>query len=91
MKALSLDRLRPAPEGRASLSNIFLVWGAVAAGAAWLASILAVFIYPVGMLAIAYGFILRPTRRRFAATLLALLVAHWILLHALIQGWTGSP
>ena len=85
MKAPSLERLRPAPEGRAALSNIFLVWGAVAGGAAWLTSILAVFIYPVGLLAIAYGFILRPTRRRLLAALLALLVAHWIALYALIQ------
>ena len=91
MKAPSLERLRPAPEGRAALSNIFLVWGAVAAGAAWLTSILAVFIYPVGLLAIAYGFILRPTRRRLLATLLALAVAHWIAFYALIQFLRDAP
>lgn len=91
MKAPSLERLRPAPEGRAALSNIFLVWGAVAAGAAWLTSILAVFIYPVGLLAIAYGFILRPTRRRLLATLLALAAAHWIALYALIQFLRDAP
>lgn len=62
MKAPSLERLRPAPEGRAALSNIFLVWGAVAGGAAWLTSILAIFLYPIGLLAIAYGLLLRPTR-----------------------------
>lgn len=90
MKAPSLERLRPAPEGRSSLSNIFLVWGAVAGGAAWLTSILAIFLYPIGLLAIAYGLILRPTRRRLAATLLALAVAHWIALYALIQILRGA-
>lgn len=87
MKAPSLERLRPAPEGRTSLSNILLVWGAVAGGAAWIGFL---YIYPVGLLAIAYGLILRPTRRRLAAALLALLVAHWILLHALIQILRGA-
>ena len=82
MKAPSLDRLLPARESRASLSNIFLVWGGVAGGAAWLGFI---YIYPVGLLAIAYGFILRPTRRRFVAALLALGLAHWIALYALVQ------
>lgn len=91
MKAPSLERLRPAPEGRPSLSNIFLVWGAVAGGAAWLTSILAIFLYPIGLLAIAYGLILRPTRRRLLATLLALAVAHWIALYALIQILRGAP
>ena len=82
MKALPLDRLLPARESRASLSNIFLVWGGVAGGAAWLGFI---YIYPVGLLAIAYGFILRPTRRRFVAALLALGLANWIALYALVQ------
>ena len=87
MKALSLDRLLPARESRASLSNIFLVWGGVAGGAAWLGFI---YIYPVGLLAIAYGFVLRPTRRRFIAALLALGLANWLSLYWLFLTLAGG-